>query len=289
MIGEPGGEGEFPGLGFAGRLLRRHRKNHTLPVPGPTVLKPETWNRSMSRPLRTFFFDGHLQGGIFDIPQPEAGHIASSLRLGPGDEIALTDGRGKRGVAEILEANHRRVRVRIRDVTEEHPAAAGTRLTLAVAVPKERRMDWLLEKCTELGVEAVVPTVFRHSVVVPRPGRHGKADKWNRVVLEASKQAGRATLMRVSDFMNVHDVLALEAELKIFLSPQASVPLPDLLDGPPPPSALVVVGPEGGTDLSEEKAALDRGFRKARLTRHVLRIETAAVAAAAVLLARAAP
>jgi 16S rRNA (uracil1498-N3)-methyltransferase len=237
----------------------------------------------MSRPIRTFFFDGPLQGGVFDIRGREARHIQGSLRLKPGDPIALIDGSGRKASAEILDTRDDAVKVRIFDVVEED-AFNGLSLTLAVSVPKERRMDWLVEKCTELGVATIIPTIFRHSVVRPRPGRHGKADKWDRTVREASKQSGRPTLLDVSEFQEFRDVLEIEADLKVLLVPDAAASLAGLVREENPARVLVAVGPEGGTDLAEEKEALDRGFRKARLTTHTLRIETAAVAAAAIVL-----
>jgi 16S rRNA (uracil1498-N3)-methyltransferase len=133
----------------------------------------------------------------------------------------------------------------------------------------------------------VVPTVFRNSVVRPREGRHVKAGKWERTAVSASKQSGRPTFLEITPFHGFREILELEADRKILLSPQASTDLTEVLEGAGSERILVAVGPEGGTDLAEEKEALGAGFRKARLTPYTLRIETAAVAAAAIVLTSA--
>ncbi|MCU0722304.1 MAG: 16S rRNA (uracil(1498)-N(3))-methyltransferase [Planctomycetes bacterium] len=238
----------------------------------------------MSKPRRTFFYDRPLTEGVYHVEGREARHIAGSLRLGPGDEIALIDGSGRQGIAELQEVNAaaESVRVRIFEVREA-PDASG--LTLAVSVPKDSRMDWLVEKCAELGVDALVPTVFRRSVVRPKPGRTGKADKWDRIALEASKQSGRPSLLSIPEYRDLEEVAALPAGLKVLLDPAAEEPLGALVAAGRPPSVLAAVGPEGGLEPAEAEALEQAGFRRARLAPYVLRIETAAVAAAAVILA----
>jgi 16S rRNA (uracil1498-N3)-methyltransferase len=237
----------------------------------------------MPKPRRTFFYDRPLCQGVYHIEGREARHIAGSLRLGVGDEIALIDGSGRQGIAEIqaVDAAAERVRVRIFEIRE---AADGSGLTLAVSVPKDSRMDWLVEKCAELGVDALVPTLFRRSVVRPKEGRTGKADKWDRIALEASKQSGRPSLLSIPEYHDLADVAHIPAELKVLLDPAAEEPLAGVLAGTPASRVLAVVGPEGGLEPAEAEALEKAGFRKARLTPFTLRIETAAVAAAAVIL-----
>ncbi|MHC5036687.1 MAG: RsmE family RNA methyltransferase [Planctomycetota bacterium] len=239
----------------------------------------------MGTTKRTFFFDRPLETGVFEIGGKEGRHISVSFRLGPGDELVLIDGSGKKGLAEIQRVLRDGVRVRIFEV-QEVDRTAGPAVTLAVSVPKDRRMDWLLEKSAELGVHTVLPVVFRHSVVRPRPGRHTKAEKWARIAREASKQSGRPTLLSVGEFKGYQEVLDLEVDRKILLSPDASVPLTQLVEPGSLSPVLILVGPEGGLDLSEEKEAVARGFRKAKLTPYTLRIETAAVAAAVLFLSQ---
>jgi len=238
----------------------------------------------MGKPVRTFFFDRQLQKGLFDVAGAEARHMAGSFRLKPGDGIVLIDGSGKRGIAEIVRASSDRVKVRILRV-EEGAQAPGRVLTVATSIPKERRMEWLVEKCAELGVGAVIPTVFRRSVVRPREGRRGKEGKWRRAALEACKQSGRPTLLDVSAPRSLAEVLASEeADAKILLHPGGGASLSELARDGVGERLLVLVGPEGGLEAAEEEAAMEAGFLKAKLGPYTLRTETAAVAAAAVLL-----
>jgi 16S rRNA (uracil1498-N3)-methyltransferase len=237
----------------------------------------------MPKPRRTFFYDRPLAEGVAGIEGKEARHIAGSLRLGVGDEIALIDGSGRRGIAEIQEIHKAADRVKVR-IFEVRETPEGSGLTLAVAVPKESRMDWLVEKCSELGVDTLLPILFRRSVVRPRPGRKGKAEKWDRIAVESSKQSGRATLLSIADFRDVADLAGLEADCKVLLAPDAGASLSSLLAGSRPRTVLAVVGPEGGLEPEEEELLTKAGFVRARLARTTLRIETAAVAAAAVVL-----
>ena len=237
----------------------------------------------MPKPRRTFFYDRPLLEGVFEIEWKEARHIAGSLRLGAGDEIALIDGSGRRGIAEIQELRPAAERVKVR-IFEVREAPAGSGLTLAVAVPKDSRMDWLVEKCSELGVDTLVPVLFRRSVVRPKPGRTGKADKWDRIAVESSKQSGRPSVLSIAEFRDLDEVAGFEADLKLLLAPDADATLAGLLSAGRPKRTLAAIGPEGGLEPEEEELLAKEGFRRARLTPYTLRIETAAVAAAAVIL-----
>lgn len=195
------------------------------------------------------------------LPPREARHAVRALRLGPGDSVIVFDGREAwRG--EIESASGRvTVRLRERVAPVKLPA-----VTVAAAVPKGSRLDWMVEKLAELGVSEFVPVRFARSVVPLGEGRRRRLEK---IALAAAKQSG-APLLRVAPERPVEE---LPADWWL-ASPAADAPLPAGGGG------AVVVGPEGGLTPAEEA----RFARKGSLGPTTLRIETAAVVAAARLL-----
>jgi 16S rRNA (uracil1498-N3)-methyltransferase len=161
---------------------------------------------------------------------------------------------------------------------------AACRLTLAAAVPKGERFDWLVEKATELGVERLVPLVTERSAVDPRAT---KLERLRRRIVEASKQCGRNRLMVLEAPMPWSEWLSA--------APASATRLLAHPGGPPPRSWPVVpvggeaalsIGPEGGFSEPEVDAASAAGWRVVALGETLLRIETAAVAGVAMILAR---
>ena len=185
------------------------------------------------------------------------------------------------------------VRVEARDVAR----AAGDALTwtVAAAVPKGERADWMVEKLSELGTTAFIPLAAARSVVLPE-GRN-KRERWARIATEAAKQSRRPGVMRVGELMTVDAVLKELAESSnaagwYFSTAGDAKPVGEAADALPPGTRSIVafVGPEGGwTDDELSRFAAAAGLTPVRLTATVLRIETAAVAAAAVIGAVVAP
>ena len=211
----------------------------------------------------------------------EARHLGRVLRLGPGDVVEVFDGRGfaTRARVEVVE----RDRVELQAVGSPLPDRTGPcRLTLATAVPKGERFDWLVEKATELGVERLVPLVTERSVVDPRAG---KLDRLRRAIVEAAKQCGRNRLMDLDRPTPWPDLLAATGARSGWIAhPGAS----QLASCPKPErgaEVLLAIGPEGGFTEPEVEAARAIGWRAFRLGATLLRIETAGLAGCAMLMA----
>ena len=209
----------------------------------------------------------------------EARHLSSVLRLGPGDAVELFDGRGAWAGAEIVGVGRREIELAIRE--SGHDAAVqGPELVMATAIPKGDRVRSLVEKLTELGVDRLVPLKTRHSVVHPRDS---KLKKMQQAVISACKQCGRNRLMRIDGLTGWDELLAVEnqslviAERGAATVGESSVLVPGEVTG----SLVLCVGPEGGWSVDELVAAEAAGATRVGLGRHVLRIETAAVALAA--------
>ena len=218
-----------------------------------------------------------LQNVVLD--GAEARHLSSVLRLGPGDAVELFDGRGAWAGAEIVGVGRREIELAIRE--SGHDAAVqGPELVMATAIPKGDRVRSLVEKLTELGVDRLVPLKTRHSVVHPRDS---KLKKMQQAVISACKQCGRNRLMRIDGLTGWDELLAVEnqslviAERGAATVGESSVLVPGEVTG----SLVLCVGPEGGWSVDELVAAEAAGATRVGLGRHVLRIETAAVALAA--------
>lgn len=223
-------------------------------------------------------------GLALELPPGAARHV-QVLRLQPGARITLFNGEGGEydAVVERMGRSDVAVRVESHDPVERE---APREVHLAVAMPANERMDWLVEKATELGAAGIQPLMAERSVLRLSGERAQKKQAhWQAIAVAACEQCGRNRVPRV------HEVTELRAWLaratppgatRLLLSLQAlSMPLRDAAgrDG----SVVFLTGPEGGWSDAEERAARDAGFRPVTLGARVLRAETASLAALAAL------
>lgn len=227
-----------------------------------------------------FYWPG-LDEDLLRITGDEAHHMRTTRRLGPGDTVTLFDGAGRRVTGKIVRADRRAVEVVVHNRHAE--SARSGRLTLAVALPKGKRQDGLFEKLTELGAEAIWPMITQRSVVRPDADR---TIKWRRSAIEAAKQSHQMFLPGILPPQSYAEVVrqadGFDCVLLASPTPDAA-PINALLSAlAPSDSVLALVGPEGGFSPKEYNAALAVGARPVRLAPGVLRIETAAIAVAAI-------
>jgi 16S rRNA (uracil1498-N3)-methyltransferase len=229
--------------------------------------------------------------GPVELGGRESRHLLVVRRALPGDRLELFDGRGRAWEAELVAGRGGRAECRI--VAELPPAAGGVRwpLTLATAVPRGKRMAWLVEKCAELGAAGLWPVAWGRSV---RSGSAGAVGRWRRLAEAAAKQSRQSRLMEVAEPVSGAELAGRLEEFGrvLVLEPAGGGPLrgalADLAPGAP---ILALVGPEGGltaSDLAplEAAAGAEPGrLRRVTLGPAVLRVETAAVALAAAVLA----
>ena len=224
-----------------------------------------------------------LHSGELILSEREAHHARDVLRLAAGDDVELFDDAGAVARATITSCDTRGVVVRVGEVTTA-PDAGAIRLTVAAAVPKGDRAEWMIEKLSELGVERFIPLAAARSVVLPE-GRN-KRERWTRLATESAKQSRRRGVMRIDELTKLDDALreATSAGACWHLATigEAS-PVLELLASTPPPSLTAFVGPEGGWTEEEAARFVESGSRGVRLTASILRVETAAVAIAAIV------
>lgn len=223
-----------------------------------------------------------LRAGELPLDPGQARHAREVLRLAEGETVEVFDDRGAVASGVLVFSGRRGAIVRVQEVT---PAEARAGWCVAAATPKGERADWMVEKLSELGAEAFVPLIAARSVVVPE-GKN-KIQRWARIATESAKQSRRRGVMRIESPVGLDEMLrtAGPATAGICLSTgPGAISIVVAVNAVPLDRRLVLfVGPEGGwTD--EELGAFERaGVGAARLTETVLRVETAAVAAGAVV------
>ncbi len=229
----------------------------------------------------------------------ESHHAGLVLRCRCGDDVVLFDGSGREAVGRVVSVGPGVVAVDVAEVVERGQDP-DVHLTLAVAMPRRPRQSFLFEKCTELGVWAIWPTVYERSVARPK---RDQLDRWRRTTIEAAKQCGRCRLPQIEGPMTFGDTLVRAEEFQTLLvtycgtsdiamstrvANELTLSAAERVCGIAGTDAdastfLVWVGPEGGLSASELDALKEVGAETANLGYHVLRVETAALTVAAVV------
>lgn len=232
-----------------------------------------------------------VPGARLELPEPAARH-AQVRRVQPGDTLRLFDGQGVEHEAQVLEMGRREVRVQVGARQPALPELAR-RVTLAVGMPANERMDFLVEKATELGVAAIEPLQCARSVMrLDGERAQRRCAHWQAVAVAAAEQCGRAVVPQVQpvrEFAAWCQALPAHAagrRVLLSLSPEADALLRVL--GPAaaqgrdeadtPREVLALSGPEGGLTAQEEEAARAAGFVPVGLGPRVLRADTAPLA-----------
>jgi 16S rRNA (uracil1498-N3)-methyltransferase len=240
---------------------------------------------------RFFVGTALTSGDVISLPDDVNRHV-QVLRLQPGDTITLFNGTGGEYGAEVIEMERRGSTVRIADFRDAE-AEPPYHLTLAQGIAGSDKMDWLIEKAVELGASAFAPLTTTRSVVRLSGERAQRRQvHWQRIVQAACEQCGRNRLPEVLATRELATWLGSmpkqpeDGELRLLLSPRASVPFSALTHEPPTQRVLVLIGPEGGFSAAEEAAATSHGFTAVGLGPRVLRTETAGIAVLSALAAR---
>lgn len=213
---------------------------------------------------------------------PEAYHLRTVMRLGPGDHVVVFDGTGNVYDARIAAFEGRQVRLTLTEIKAGDGVSVSS-LILAQGYLKDKKMDNLVRPLTELGLSRWIPFVASRSVPVPDKKRlEARLDRWRKLSLEAMKQCRRNHPLLIDVPCSFDEVLlqADSCDLKIMFWEQADAGLtPEEGSSPADKRVFVLIGPEGGFDPAEVAAARDRGFLLMGLGPRVLRAETATLAA----------
>jgi 16S rRNA (uracil1498-N3)-methyltransferase len=209
-------------------------------------------------------------------------YLAHVLRATAGDEVVLFDGRGGEARARVGAVTAEAIALAVGEVRRAPPPRLE--LTLLVALLKGEKMDLVVQKTTELGVARIVPVLAERSVVRLDPGRAGaRIARWDKIATEAARQSGRADAPGIALPEEAGAAFARAAGFRVLFHERSDVPLRRVLPEAPPAQAAIAIGPEGGFTEAEIQAATAAGFVVCGLGPRILRAETAAIAALAII------
>jgi 16S rRNA (uracil1498-N3)-methyltransferase len=217
-----------------------------------------------------------------------ADHLIRILRARVGQEFDIATGPSVRR-GRIAAIANQRVEF---DLGEELTAAVAAKITLVLAVFKFDRMEWAIEKCTELGVSRIVPVIARRTDAHLAAASAKRVERWQRLVLQASEQSRRAGPPEIAAPLKVSDATGLPGALRIVLAESEKLPLRDVLESDaleshsPESQIILAIGPEGGWAEDELELFHVAGWVCVSLGSTILRAETAAIAATAIVISQ---
>ncbi len=218
-------------------------------------------------------------------------HIANVLRARIGDALELCDGVGTDYAVVVEEVLKERVITKITASTKNQ-TEPPVDITLFQGVPKSDKMDFIIQKCVELGVNRFVPVTTARSVVKfgNTKDKSAKAARWGRIALEAAKQSDRGRIPVVEEPVGLNEALEIAAAYDLKLLPyeeESEGSLRKVLSNFRNEShreIAIFIGPEGGFERSETDKAIQNGFMSIKLGPRILRTETAGIAVAAIVM-----
>lgn len=244
----------------------------------------------MSRP-RFYAPPTEITGSVITLGPAESHHLSRVLRLRAGDRVSVFDGLGAEYSCRITNSSGNRALLDIvGQLTDE--VESPLHLTLAQALAKGEKFDFIVQKATELGVRRIVPIVTDQSDVRLADERAGRRlERWRRVALEALKQCGRRLLVQLEAPLSFTEFLhcenprsdrspGIESPLMLAFTEEGGAPLDLVLSlHPSPAQVTAIVGPEGGWSDAELRAMTEFGCQTITLGPRTLRTETAAITA----------
>jgi 16S rRNA (uracil1498-N3)-methyltransferase len=210
-----------------------------------------------------------------------AEHLVRVLRARVGQDFDIATGENVRR-GRIISVNADRVEF---DLAEEISSTSSIQITLLLSIFKFDRMEWAIEKCTELGAARIIPVIARRTDSHLAAASMKRVERWQRIALQSAEQSRRSAPTEIDDPRKLADALRVSAALKIVLSESENQILlrdavqPDATDG----EIFLAVGPEGGWTDDELQTFHQAGWTSASLGKTILRAETAAIAATAVV------
>ncbi len=266
----------------------------------------------MRKPPRFFISPEQVSGPYITVTDEDVRHIATVLRMNIGDHLLLCDGKGTEYTVKIDQVSRSRIKTEILEKSKKQ--IHSPLVTLAQGVPKSDKMEWIVQKATELGVSTIVPLVTERTIVKVRDAEK-RLVRWQKICREAAMQSNRADIPKIESIQKFSDFLvSLSTPLAPLLAKGGSMAHPTseeedkggfssqetllllpweeettpiktvLRERSNIKSFVILIGPEGGFSPSEAATAQKKGFRAVSLGPNILRTETAAVAVLSMLL-----
>ncbi|MFA6548574.1 MAG: 16S rRNA (uracil(1498)-N(3))-methyltransferase [Candidatus Margulisiibacteriota bacterium] len=218
---------------------------------------------------------------IPEITGSDAHQIKNVLRMQKGDVLEILDGEGVVHQAKIADIRAGKVVCEITSSASQENEIK-VKVTIAQCLPKGKKMDLIIQKCTELSVDKIIPVLSERSIA-----KADKLERWQKIAKEAAEQCGRSTIPKITSLTKFDDVLSLVSKYDLALIPwelEKSANLKSLLSAVRAPlSAIFLIGPEGGFSHQEIDLAKKAGCIPVSLGKNILRTETAGMAVLAML------
>ncbi len=232
--------------------------------------------------MRRFYSESVTEiNGLVTLTGDEARHISTVLRMRPGDDVLLIDGKGAEYISEIVSSSDGEAVLKIKE-SRISAAEPEVKVTLFQCLPKQGKMELIVQKCVELGVYAIVPVVSKRCVV-KIDGKENKLVRWNKVAQEASKQCGRAFVPSVLPPVKLReiDLTPFDAALLAYENEDMRTLKEELRRLGSVSSTALIIGPEGGFESEEAEELINKGAASVSLGKRILRTETAGMSALA--------
>jgi 16S rRNA (uracil1498-N3)-methyltransferase len=232
------------------------------------------------------FYCENIKTGKLSLDRTEAHHLIHVMRPDIGDEIELFDGNGTIGHAVIVELKRKDVVVNVKKTQTISPRQTG-RVIIAASIAKGQRFDWLITKCTELGADIIAPVIFERTVKLAK-GKN-TSERFDKLAVSAAKQCGRNFLPNITEPVQLIDAIkALHADYPQAITlygglSENAKSFTDIIQKDK--DVIAFVGPEGGMTKNEHDLLKSKNAIEVKLTKTILRIETAAIAFTSILCA----
>jgi 16S rRNA (uracil1498-N3)-methyltransferase len=222
-----------------------------------------------------------LAAGRIEMDQRNSHYLRDVLRMKIGSELELFDDSGQTAAGRVAEITSDAVIVEADSPRSAVPV--GFQWTIASAVPKSNRADWMVEKLSEFGAAGWIPLITTRSVVHPEASN--KSQRWQRIAEESARQCGRSGVMRIEPLTPLEELFrrcATPPAIGLCLHPGSTPVSQTLANLSPTQHPIFLVGPEGGWTDAELQNMQSAGIGQFALAATILRIETAAIAVAAI-------
>lgn len=236
---------------------------------------------------RFFVPPASIQSGQVILPSEAAHQIYSVLRLHPGQRLVVLDNQGDEYTIELEEVSQRTAAGKI---VEQQPTLGepACRLALYLCLAQRGKFEWMLQKCTETGASTFIPVISSRSLVQDLAETNKKAARWEKILQEAAEQSGRGRIPALKPAISLSQAVRQGQGKRIILWEQEhSANLRQALANLSPensPEISILVGPEGGFSKEEVQLAEKADWQAVSLGRRILRMETAALVATALVI-----
>ena len=230
---------------------------------------------------KIFLENNELQGDYIKVNLEESNHIMNALRHKIGDEIVVSNEDDKEYITEISDYSEGVITLKIKDIIPLQKSELE--IILYQGLCKGDKMDFIIQKATEVGISSIIPIETMRTIVKLDSGKsEKKVERWQKIASEAAKQSNAPFIPQIGSVTNIKEMInSLEKDVKyiLFWEEEKSLKLREALNKISEKRIALIIGPEGGFDEKEVSFLKEKGVISVSLGEKILRTETAAIAA----------